>query len=114
VREYLVLMGVPASAIATESESQSTFENAVHSAAILRKRGIGKVVLVTDASHMMRAAACFRNQGIEVVPGPCERISNDRPHGPEYYLPSAAAAKETEQALREWIGMGWYRLRGRM
>ena len=89
-------------------------ENAVHAAAILRERGIGKVVLVTDASHMMRGAACFRKQGIEVVAAPCERITKDRPHGPDYYLPHAAAAKDTEQALREWIGMGWYWLRGRI
>jgi uncharacterized SAM-binding protein YcdF (DUF218 family) len=114
MRDWLVLLGVPATAIVTEPNSQSTFENAVQSAAILRDRGIGKVVLVTDASHMMRATACFRKQGIEVVPGPCERITQDRDHGPDYYLPSAGAAKDTEMALREWIGIGWYWLRGRV
>lgn len=114
MRDWLVLLGVPASAIVLEPESQSTFENAVRSAAILRERGIGKVVLVTDASHMMRATACFRKQGIEVVQGPCDRINRDLPHGPDYYLPSAGAAKETDQALREWIGMAWYWLRGRI
>jgi uncharacterized SAM-binding protein YcdF (DUF218 family) len=114
MRDYLVLMGLPASAIVMEWESQSTFENAVHSAAILRERGIDKVVLVTDAFHMRRATACFQKQGIGVVPGPCERITKDRPHGPDYYLPHAGAAKDTDQALREWIGMGWYWLRGRI
>ena len=53
-------------------------------------------------------------QGIEVVAGPCERITKDRSHGPAYYLPSAGAAKETDVALREWIGIGWYWLRGRI
>ena len=114
MRDWLVLLGVPATAIVTESESQSTFENAVQSAAILRERGIGKIVLVTDASHMIRATACFQKQGIEVVAGPCERITKDRSHGPAYYLPSAGAAKETDVALREWIGIGWYWLRGRI
>jgi uncharacterized SAM-binding protein YcdF (DUF218 family) len=114
MRDWLVLLGVPASAIVLESDSQSTFENAVRSAAILRERGFGKVILVTDASHMWRASACFQKQGIEVVQGPCERITLDRPHGPDYYLPSAGAAKDTDQALREWIGMAWYWLRGRV
>ena len=86
----------------------------VQSAAILRERGIGKAIVVTDASHMWRASACFQKQGIEVVHGPCERITKERSHGPDYYLPSAGAAKETDVALREWIGIGWYWLRGRI
>jgi uncharacterized SAM-binding protein YcdF (DUF218 family) len=114
MRDWLVLLGVPATAIVAEPDSQSTFENAVKSAAILRERGIGKVVLVTDAFHMMRATACFQKQGIEVVPGPCERITTDHPHGLDYYLPSAGAAKDTDRALREWLGMGWYWLKGRI
>ena len=114
MRDWLVQLGVPASVIVMEPESRSTFENAVQSAALLRERGIGKVVLVTDASHMMRAAACFQKQGIEVVPGPCERITKDRDHGLDYYLPSAGAAKDTDMALREWVGMGWYWLKGRI
>lgn len=112
--DWLVLLGVPATAIVKEPDSQSTFENAVNSAAILRQRGIGKVLLVTDAAHMRRAAACFQKQGIEVVPGPCERITKGRSHGPDYYLPTAYAAKDTDHALREWIGMVWYWLRGRI
>jgi uncharacterized SAM-binding protein YcdF (DUF218 family) len=114
MRDWLVLLGVPATAIVMEPESQSTFENAVRSAEILRERGIGKIVLVTDAAHMRRATACFQKQGIEVVPGPCERITKVTPHGPDYYLPSALAARDADSALREWIGMAWYRLRGRI
>jgi uncharacterized SAM-binding protein YcdF (DUF218 family) len=114
MRDWLIMFGVPATAIVMEPESQSTFENAVQSAAILRERGIGKIVLVTDAFHMMRAAACFQKQGIEVVPGPCDRIIKPSSHGPDYYLPSPYAAKDTNSAVREWIGMAWYWLRGRI
>lgn len=62
--------GVPQSAIVIEAESRDTHESAVHVATLARARGWTHVALVTDASHMPRAAASFRRAGLAVAPSP--------------------------------------------
>jgi uncharacterized SAM-binding protein YcdF (DUF218 family) len=115
MRGWLVRLGVSPSAVVAEGEGQSTHENAVRCAAILRERGVGRAVLVTDAVHMPRAVACFRKQGIEVVPAPGEWMAQRTEWQlPEYYLPKAGSAAHCEYALREWLGLAWYWLRGRI
>src|SRR5947209_7607614 len=61
---------VPDDMIWTEERSRSTHENAAFGAQILRQRGVNTVVLIVDATSMPRAAACFRKEGINVVPAP--------------------------------------------
>lgn len=62
--------GVPAEAIAEELCSFSTVENALLSAALLRRRGGRTAVVVTCPWHMPRALADFRAAGLDVVPVP--------------------------------------------
>lgn len=66
----LVRQGVPAEAIVCERSSRNTRENAERTAALLRRHGVGHVVLVTCAWHMPRAAELFRRQGLHVEPFP--------------------------------------------
>ena len=61
---------VPDSSIWTEERSHSTYENALYGAEVLRSHGVARIVLVVEAQSMVRAAACFRKQGIAVVPAP--------------------------------------------
>lgn len=77
MREALRSEGVPDSMIWSEEQSHSTHEEDVYSAEILKQKGIQKIVLATDAYHMLRAEKPFRKQGLEVVPGAC--ISCIRP-----------------------------------
>lgn len=65
-------LGVPASAILLEKRSPNTHSSAVHVAALCRARGIERVLLVTDAIHMRRAAAVFLAQGLRVSPVPAD------------------------------------------
>ena len=51
-----------------EAGSDNTHENAQLSAAILRRAGIQRVVLVTHAFDVRRAVAEFQNAGVSVVP----------------------------------------------
>ena len=110
--EALAAEGVPATMIWTEQESKSTYENAVNSAAILRQRGIHKIVLVTEAYHMRRSEGVFRKQGIEVVPAACGFRS------PEVrwrdMLPSWEAISWNEDSMHEVIALVWYKLNGRI
>src|SRR5207237_2675856 len=71
MRTFLTGLGVSEADITTEDDSQTTYENATNTRKLLEARGVRRVVLVTDAAHMFRAERCFRKQGLEVVPAPC-------------------------------------------
>jgi uncharacterized SAM-binding protein YcdF (DUF218 family) len=109
MRDLLVKLGVPSDRIWTEERSTSTYENALYGAAILKKYGICKVALVVDQRSMLRAEACFRKQGIEVVPAPDFRTQLAL--GDEW-MPRAAVITRNELTLHETLGFVWYRLRG--
>jgi uncharacterized SAM-binding protein YcdF (DUF218 family) len=65
--------GVPAAAIVEELCSLSTHENAVLSAALLRRLGARRAAVVTCPWHMARALADFRAAGVDVFPIPAAR-----------------------------------------
>jgi uncharacterized SAM-binding protein YcdF (DUF218 family) len=62
--------GVPGSAIAEELCSMSTVENALLSAALLRRLGAEKAAIVTCPWHMPRALRDFRAAGVDAIPVP--------------------------------------------
>lgn len=97
----------------TEERSHTTAENARFSAEALAQRGIHRILLVTHALHMARAASVFRHAGMDVVPAP---TGFHEPHpvdrGMTAWLPRIDALHRTDQALHEYIGMLWYGLRG--
>lgn len=103
--------GVPASAILTESDSLNTRENATNSYALLDGRGIGRILLVTSATHMPRAAAAFRKAGFEVIPAPAD-FQAGWYQGPMGWIPGAGGLIESAKAIRERVGLWVYRLRG--
>jgi uncharacterized SAM-binding protein YcdF (DUF218 family) len=114
MRKVLEGAGVPAEMIWVEDRSRSTYENALYAAEILRARGIRRVLLVTEALHMPRSAACFAKQGIDVVPAPCGFRASRFQWSFSTFLPSATAIRHNEESLHEWAGLIWYRLRGRI
>jgi uncharacterized SAM-binding protein YcdF (DUF218 family) len=59
--------GVPERALLVEPNSRNTWENARESARLLRRRGLLRVVLVSDRTHLPRAALLFRLAGLEVA-----------------------------------------------
>jgi uncharacterized SAM-binding protein YcdF (DUF218 family) len=111
MRDFLLRLGVRPSDVIVEDASLTTYENAAGCRKLLRQRRLSKVVLVTDAIHMRRAAACFRKEGIEVVPAPCHyRAEWDG--WTTALVPNPMAAGGCHKAAHEWIGILWYRLRG--
>lgn len=93
-----------------EATSDNTAQNALHASLVLEKLGITRILLVTDAIHMPRAAATFARAGFAVVPAPTNFIAR-RPLDAASFIPNAAALKDSHYALHEWIGQFWYRLR---
>jgi uncharacterized SAM-binding protein YcdF (DUF218 family) len=114
MRDFFLGQGVRPGDIIVEDRSLSSYENAVESARLLRAREIRKVVLVTEATHMMRAKGVFRRQGVEVVPAPCNFRAAKFDWSLFDFLPSPKAALDLQDVLHEWIGLAWYRLQGRI
>lgn len=114
-------MGVPAAAIIQETTSLNTFQNAVNVKAILEQEKITKILLVTSALHMPRSLAIFEKQGIQAIPAPTDfivsrstlaEISGTRQALLLSLLPDAANLAQVTRALKEYIGLVVYRLRG--
>jgi uncharacterized SAM-binding protein YcdF (DUF218 family) len=106
----LQFLGVPPDAILEELRSRNTHENAVEAWRVLEPRGARRILLVTSALHMPRAAALFRAQGFEVVPAPTDWLIVDP--GPRSrlgvalsLLPNVESLAITTRALREWLGL---------
>ncbi|WP_335339728.1 YdcF family protein [Collimonas arenae] len=93
-----------------EGASDNTEQNAVFSAEILKRAGVNKILLVTDAVHMPRAQAMFVNAGFDVVAAPTIYLSRDRLTLLSF-LPSGEGMQRSAYALHEWLGLLWYRLR---
>jgi uncharacterized SAM-binding protein YcdF (DUF218 family) len=113
MRGLLEEWGIPASAVGVEEDSIDTREDALFSYRILSARGIRRVVLVTSATHIPRAAGAFRKVGFEVIPAPADFRSGWEGSNPILlWLPDAESMKRSERALHEWLGLWVYRLRG--
>jgi uncharacterized SAM-binding protein YcdF (DUF218 family) len=94
-----------------EMQSMDTIQNAAMSAAILKKAGVQRIVLVTQAFHMPRAARLFRAAGLEVIPAPTHfKAVGVGPLGVADFLPSASALHNSFYALHEWLGIAWLAL----
>ena len=92
-----------------DDRSRDTAENAARSAALLQPEGIRRIALVTDATHMERAAGHFRAAGFEVLPAPTLFPSaTERPL--LEWLPSIHGAATCRELLREWLARAAARL----
>jgi uncharacterized SAM-binding protein YcdF (DUF218 family) len=118
----LLDVGVPQEALVLESFSRNTRENAVETWSILSDIGIERVILVTSAVHMPRAESVFRQVGFEVVPAPTDyQVTQGvwthytRPNlliQTYNLIPTAFHLEQTTRALKEYVGLIVYRLRG--
>lgn len=105
--QMAIALGVnPADIILLEAP-QNTQEEATAAKKII---GNQPLILVTSASHMVRASALFRKAGIEVITAPTDfqAKGNDL----LWQLPSAEGLGRSEAAFHEYLGLGWGRLKG--
>lgn len=90
----------------SESKSRDTGENAVLTAALLRKDGVERIALVTHAWHMPRAQRAFERAGLLVVPAPMGFTEPLHTEGLEW-LPSADGLRHSREILRELLGLAF-------
>ncbi len=93
-----------------ESSSRTTDENAKFSYDMLAAINIDKILLVSSAYHMPRAQLLFEAAGFEVVPAPTYFVSQ-QPFRFHQLIPSARALSDSTQALHEWLGLLYYRVK---
>jgi uncharacterized SAM-binding protein YcdF (DUF218 family) len=114
MRDFLLQCDVAPEDIVVENHSSSTYENALFTRELLDQQPRQRLFLVTSASHMWRSERCFRRQGLEVLPAPCEFHARNLKMSITSVLPSAGGMQGVNDASHEWLGLAWYWLRGRI
>lgn len=110
IKEVLVQLGVPISAIIQEGASRTTRENARNVRPLLERLGARRVLLVTSALHMPRALQTFETvwngTGPQLIPavtdvkGPLATLGSL-----EVWFPSLDALLSVTKSLKEFAGM---------
>jgi uncharacterized SAM-binding protein YcdF (DUF218 family) len=117
----LELFGIPREDMILESRSLNTHDNAIFTKEILQREQLKRILLVTSAAHMPRSLAIFRRAKIDAIPAPADLMVSDRNLIESRYskqsrilslIPTSESLDFTTQALKEYIGMFIYRLRG--
>ncbi len=112
MREAALRRGVPAEASRVLAGSRTTAQEAARLAELAAREPLRRIILVSSAHHLPRAALLFRRQGFEVVPFPVDyRVVRGQPLTVLAFLPQAASLLNAETALKELYGLAWYRLR---
>ncbi|MEO0539616.1 MAG: YdcF family protein [Cyanobacteria bacterium P01_A01_bin.105] len=119
--QIALAMGVPRHDILQEPNSLNTYQNAVNVQAMLRQQQLDRVLLVTSATHMPRAAAIFRKLGIDIIPAPTDYWVSQARFTEDHHswqgrllgaLPTAEAMFQITRAFKEYMGLAVYRLKG--
>jgi uncharacterized SAM-binding protein YcdF (DUF218 family) len=113
VQRFLMDLGVPRNHIIIEDQARDTAQNARLSAAICRKRGFSKPIVLTAAFHLKRACMAFAAAELPVTPFPAYFLgSHGVYHAPRHLLPHASALHISAMALHEYWGILYYRFVG--
>jgi uncharacterized SAM-binding protein YcdF (DUF218 family) len=87
-----------------EDQSRDTAENALYSAGLLQVAGIHRIILVSQAWHLLRAKKLFEHEELTVFVGPTGFVTH--PHSLLYLsLPHPTALMMSCIALHERLGI---------
>lgn len=116
MKEVLVSWGIPEQDLIIEEKSKNTHENVLETKKILTRSypHLKKFLLITTGSHMRRALACFKKEGMK-----CDSFSTDLVTGPnrtyfwdQYIIPNQGTMGEWNKLIKEWIGYVVYDVAG--
>lgn len=120
----MALLNVPADDVWLEDKSRNTYENALFTKQLLENANMNEVLLVTSAMHMPRSVALFEAQGVRVIPAPTDFLLSDAEWqhlwrgGPTVtlinLLPNVEYLTYTTRVMKEYIGIAFYILTGRL
>jgi len=107
-RDFLIKWGVSKHDVIGEEKSRDTFENALESGKILKKRGWKRYLLVTSAQHMPRSMLVFGALVPEPIPAPGDFSINGIELTPFDFFPKENVAAEMFATLHEYLGFANY------
>lgn len=108
---FLTDLGVPGNMIIEEDRARDTMQNARFTAAICRRRGFSKPILLTAAYQLKRACMAFDAAGMKVTPFPAYFLGSADTSFTWYeLLPGAGALNSCAIALHEYLGILYYRM----
>jgi len=108
--DLLAKLGIKKDKVRFDIESRDTYENALEVKQVL---GEQRFILVTSADHMPRAIAVFRRLGMKPIPAPCDFQAGEV-YTPLSFFPSPGSLEKSTRAINEYLGIIWYKLRGRL
>jgi uncharacterized SAM-binding protein YcdF (DUF218 family) len=107
-RDLLVAIGVSDSRIELEEKSRNTCEDAIESKAVVQPKPGEQWLLVTSASHMPRAVACFRAVDFPIIAYPVDYRTRGRADLKALSNSIADGLEAADLAAHEWIGLVAY------
>lgn len=111
--EFMIKCGVIPEDIILERKSVNTYQNAKFTAELLRKSyPKQRIILLTSASHLPRALACFQKQNLTVTPYGTDYMSKKRRFLWIQLIPSGYALEDSQTLLHEWVGYVTYKILG--
>jgi uncharacterized SAM-binding protein YcdF (DUF218 family) len=114
IKKILRQSGVPSEDILYEDQSRNTHENAQFTKQLLTGYPeLKKLLLVTSAFHMKRAAACFKKEGIMADVFSADFYTTDRSFTPDKLLiPQEVYLYHWQKLLHEITGFIVYKIVG--
>lgn len=71
-QQYAVQRGIPIEAVLLEQVSRTTLQNLKYTQALLMKRNLKRVLIVSDPLHMKRAVTIANDLGLDAYPSPTQ------------------------------------------
>jgi uncharacterized SAM-binding protein YcdF (DUF218 family) len=112
MKEFLIILGVPASSIRIGPGSRNTLENMQEVGKMMKEIKGNSILLVTSALHMPRAVWLFSHTGLHVVAAPTDFETSPIPFKLIRILPDAEALENSSRSAKELIGLWFYKLIG--
>ena len=110
--DFLERQGIDAKKIAVHGKVRHTLAEAKSVKIYCENNGIKRILLITSANHMRRAAALFRKQGLNP-----DLLSVSRDNTPitwESFVPSGDGLEDTYGMLYEIVGYTAYLIQGKL
>ena len=110
--DLLERQGIDPGRIAVHGKVYNTLAEAKSVKAYCEKNGIKRLLLITSANHMRRAAALFRKQGLN--PDLLSVSRDNRPITRESFVPSGDGLEDTYWMFYEIVGYTAYLFQGQL
>jgi uncharacterized SAM-binding protein YcdF (DUF218 family) len=108
--EALMKLGVPKDRVRLEDRSATTAESAANLQPLLGRKPF---FLVTSAGHLPRSMGALEKLGLNAIPVPTDHQLPKNWRRAEWH-PTPASLVISDRAMHEYVGLLWYRLRGRL